>query len=348
MATETLTTLANGLRQNYGNEIVMSLVDSGGSHLKSIVPPNSAIGRLAVNNRIFFTGMGADRGGRYAAQFPVYYSAGAAASYAQGDAYPSATNVSIAQALAEWARYWIPMEMDGLAIHAAQGNSVVGDLDSIALEFELKLKALFSRIENDMVKAQSGNNLSGVKTWMTNTGNFEGLSLTNSWWQPALKDATSNKVTRAMIREVFAQLADQNARPNEIWCSRTQYNLIAEVLGADIQYIEVASVEGLIRTFTLDGVPVFAIDSMEPSGNAVNDEIWFMNTDQMSLHFLPQDTPQTDVELETMPGSFEGYPVGIKPIDPGHDAESMIIKCYPQLVCKNPSQFGAIFALATS
>ncbi len=348
MATETLTSYANGLRQNYGNEVVMSLVDASGSHLKSIVPPNSVIGRLAVNNRIFFRGMGADRGGRYAAQFPVYYSAGAASSYAQGDAYPTATNVSIAQALAEWARYWIPMEMDGLLIDGGQGNSIVGDADAIALEFELKLKALFSKIENDLVKAQAGNNLSGVKTWMTNTGTFEGLSLANSWWQPALKNASAATITRAMIREVFAQLADQNARPNEIWCSRTQYNLIAEVLGADIQYIEVQSVEGLIRTFTLDGVPVFPIDSMEPSGNAVNDEVWFVNTDMMSLHFLPQGTATTDVELETKAADYDGYPIGIKAIDPGHDAEAMIIKCYPQLVCKNPSQFGAIYGLATS
>ena len=115
-------------------------------------------------------------------------------------------------------------------------------------------------------------------------------------------------------------------------------------MDANIQYVDTNQGDLVVRSILFDGIPVFPIQSMSPAG--VNDEIWFIDTDALELRFLPIAPSAGDVTVQTEASSFEGYPIGIDPVDSGTDSSSAVLKCYAQLVCLNPSKFGALVNLA--
>tara|TARA_Y100001938_G_scaffold90901_1_gene124642 strand:- start:4867 stop:5922 length:1056 start_codon:yes stop_codon:yes gene_type:complete len=350
MATQTLANLANLLASNYGQLVVDSLVDSSGAHLKglgtSIMPDLTITGRLRRNGRIFIGGAGSGDSGRYAAQWPVLHSVGTAASYSAGDAYPSATAAAYGNAALDWKRNWIAMEFDNLAAAAARGRSVVGgaSIDAITREFEGKLKALFSAIETQLYGSGAGNDITGVKSFMNASATYAGISTTNGYWQPAVADKGAAAVTLDFMRELLRDMDDNNARPTEIWCSMLQWHKLQGLMDANIQYVDTNQGDLVVRSILFDGIPVYPIQSMSPAG--VNDEIWFIDTDALELRFLPIAPSAGDVTVQTEASSFEGYPIGIDPVDSGTDSSSAVLKCYAQLVCLNPSKFGALVNLA--
>lgn len=354
MATQTLTNLANALASNYGDLIIDSLVDSSGGHLHglglTLDDSKTITGRLRANGKVYVGGGGSGDSGRYANQWPVLYSVGAAASFGSGDAFPSASAASYANAYLDWKRNGITMEFDNLARAAARGRSFVGgsDLSAYDREFRAKMKAIFAAIETQLVQDGTGNgskNIDGVKAFMATSGTYGNVALTNGYWQPAIKDLSSAGVALTDLQEVLRTMNANNARPTEIWCSMTQFHKIQALLDAKIQYVTQQNQDAFVQSFLVDGIPVYPISAMN-SGTSTDDEIWFINTDAMELRFLPIAPSMGDEGNQSSASDYDGYPIGIEPTDPGKDSSGLFIKCYAQLICLNPSQCGAIINAA--
>lgn len=350
MATQTLSNLANLLASNYGQLIVDSIstdATSSGSHLhglgSSLFPGRTVTGRLREAGRVFVGGADSGSSGRYARQWPILASAGSAASFAAGDAYPSSTAATYGQAYLDWARVWISMEFDNMANAAAKGTSVVGgaSLDAYMREFEAKMKILFAELETELVGAGSGNDLKGMKSFLASTGTYANVNLALNYWNPAVTDLSGAAVSLDNIRAILRTMDNSNARANEIWCSLTQFHKIESLLTTNVRYVDTSTADPLMRAILLDGIPVYPISSMN-AATSTDDEIWFVNTDLLELRFLPIAPSAADTGVETIESSFEGYPIGVDVTDTGKDSTGVVMKMYPQLVCLNPSGFAAL------
>ena len=353
MATQTLTNLANALASNYGSLIIDSLVNSSGDHLSGLgltLDDNRTItGRLRANGKVFVGGGGSGDSGRYANQWPVLYSVGDATSFGAGDAFPSASAASYANAYLDWKRNGITMEFDNLARAAARGRSFVrGDeLSAYDREFRAKMKSVFAALETQLVLDGTGNgskNVTGCKAFLQSGSVYGQINTSNSYWQPAILDLGGGTpdVTLANLRTLLSSMNANNARPTEIWCSMTQYHKISTLLDAKIQYVTQQNQDAFMQSFLIDGIPVYPITSMNAT-NGVEDEIWFINTDAMELRFLPIAPSMGDEGNQSMATEYEGgLPVGIEATQPGVDSSGLFVKVYANLICLNPSQCGAI------
>ena len=354
MATSDLSTMANVLASNYGSLIVDSLVDASGNHLQGLgltLDDNRTItGRLRAKGRIFIGGADSGDSGRYARQWPVLHDVGAAASYGAADAFPSATVASYGLAALDFKRNGIPLEFDNMSRAAARGRSVVGgaEMDALDREYKGKMKALFAAIETQLVGDGTGgvDDITGMKAMLQSGAAYAGINTSNGYWAPALLDITASPtLTLANIQTVLRTMNNSNARPNEIWCSMTQFHKLQTLLGARVQYVTTADQDAFVTSFLIDGIPVYPISSMNAT-NGSQDEIWFVDTDQMELRFLPLAPSSSDVGNRTEQGDYFGFPIGIEPVASGKDALAFFIKAYSQLVILNPSKFGAILNAA--
>ena len=354
MATQTLTNLANALASNYGSLIVDSLIDSSNNHLHglglTLDDSKTITGRLRANGQVFVGGADSGDSGRYARQWPVLYSVGAASSYGASDAFPSASAAAYANASLDWKRNGITMEFDNLAAAGARGRSFVGgaELSARDREFRGKLKSLFASIETQLVKDGTGNSskdIDGCLAFLKTSGNYAGINTNQHYWQPAILDKSTAAVALVDLQTMLKSMNENNARPNEIWCSMTQFHKIQALMDAKIQYVTQQNQDAFVQSFLIDGIPVYPISAMN-STNGSQDEIWFINTDALELRFLPMAPSSAEFGGQSEAADWMGLPISVEPTNPGIDSEGLFIKCYAQMCCLNPSQMGAIINCA--
>ena len=130
--------------------------------------------------------------------------------------------------------------------------------------------------------------------------------------------------------------------------SATQWYKYTALYSGDIRYAPGDTPGDALVPRYNDGLvdlPIYVIPSMSAAG--INDEIWFVNPDCLTLHMLdhsPADSTPVEPDAEV---NHEGVPVGIEQVSTGKDSKAIVLKTYSQLSCTNPRENGIIYGLAT-
>lgn len=349
MAATSFTDLANILLTYYGKHIAKAFTEYGLGN--QFMNENSIMARLAQKGRIF---VGSDEvSDRYAKEWAVHTTAFSAAWFDTSDSFPSSTAPAFATASLEWKRAWITMEFDNLVRIA---NAVArGGIDKLTFEFQAKLKALINEIESKLSgdgTSPSTKVITGFKAFLATANTYAGIDQgANSYWRARITDASSAALSKSTHLQAVAKALYDNSAvgPNsEIWMSSTQWEKFQALYNSQLRAVAGGEASDRIMPRYADGIvdlPIYVLPSLSQS--ATTDEIWFVNLDEISLHFLdhsPQDALVAEPDKEVM---HEGVPVGIEEIETGKDTKALALKAYCQLVCLNPRNQGAIINLAT-
>lgn len=351
MSATTLASIANILREKYGNTIVRAFTQYGpGGWLG--VPEQSMIGFLQKSGKVYVGGKDAPQagsGGYYAAEWPIHTATPSATSYGANDAWPAATPETYgAVAKLSYKRYAMPLEIDGMARVSARGANVVGNKSAFLSEFENKLRALISKIETDLHGDGTGNSskdIDGVKAFLSAANTYAGIDQNaNSYWQATVIAAGSVAISHNLIRQMIRALWAKNAMAGRyaVFMSINQWHRYLALHENLISYPPGAQAGVNITPHISDGyinLPVYVLPQVPTT------EVWFLNLDDLELRFASHEREAGEKGVATEADTYEGLPIGIEPVETNKDSSGLVIKAYAQLVYLNPRSSGIISGL---
>jgi hypothetical protein len=353
MSSQTLSNIANILREKYGNTIVRAFTQYGpGGWLG--VNEQSMLGMLQQMGKVYVGGKDAPQpgsGGYYAAEWPIHTATATAASYDASDNWPSATPETYgALAKLNYKRYAISMEVDNMLRVSARGANVVGNVDAFTSEFESKLRSLISKIETDLHAdgtGNSGKNIDGVLAFLSASNTYAGISQSaNSFWQASVIAAGSAAISHSLIRQMIRALWAKDAMAGNYVCLMpiNQWHRYLALHENLIQYRPGDQAGVNIIPHISDGfvnLPVYVLPQVTSS------EIWFLNMDNIELRFASHERAAGEKGVMVEADNYQGLPIGIEPVETNKDSSAIVIKAYAQLVYLNPRCAGLISGLAT-
>lgn len=322
------------LRENYGDLIVSTIVQSGPGN--EIVPEQSILGCLRQAGRVVIGG--ADSNDRYAREWAVHYATATATSYGASDNYPNATQESFDDASIDWKRVGVMMSFDEL-VRAASSRMDTRGGNFISYDLKSKLRAIVDKISDDLATDGSGNSskdVTGFKAFLSSSNTYAGIDQSaNSWWQ-AVVDSTGGNLSKSLVEGVIESLDARNAlKPGlQIWMAYNQWNRWKNLFVDSIRRIENRNTSEGFEMVYEDGNVSIPIKLIR---NIPNTEVWFPNVNDIEVRFLDQ-TPSD--ELDEMDLSeemtYEGMPIGFKPVYENRDVTNIFCRAWVNAVCSNP------------
>jgi len=340
----TLSTVADNLKQNYGNLLVDNLFKQG---IKGrLVPSDSLLGWLREEGRVFTDG--ADSSDRYAREWGVHITGDTANSFDANSAYPTSTVEGFDRAVLSWSRVGIPIAWDNLA---GLSNGVArGGLNQIAIDFELKLKELFSEIDIHLAGDGTGNSsldIIGFQGAMTTASSYAGISQSNAYWQGAIGAAGSVDLTEALIETNLETLENSKggiAEGMAFLLNIVQYHKLKNIYKDSIRFNDGDQMGNPFRAMWTNGQKEFPI---LVNKSVPTDELWMIPSSVCEMRVKTGGNPLGIDSAEDEVLMDEGFPLHLEEIHSQNDQKQLMIKFYGQLVVTNPTKIGAITGLAT-
>lgn len=261
-----------------------------------------------------------------------------------------------------WGIYENSVKQSGLALSAAASTMSPKDLrDLLGRDIENAANALASKTNKDFwtQASNAGGKLpvTAVDSAIAATGTYAAINrATYSLWGAvvSLNGGTKRALTLKLMRDLRRQIFVNGGETDLIVCDPITFDYYGALMDSNRRYVDqVRTAKGLItldagfRALEFEGVPLVR-DKDCPAGN-----MYFLDTKQIYWKYLPDVTvPGFPILSERIakgddkePGSL---PVSVIALAKTGDANKLMLKTYPQIICERPNVMGQLGDLLTS
>lgn len=340
-----LSDLSELLYTNFGPFITEGLTQRGPGN--DAIPGNSLWGLLAKYKRIKIGA--AQENATKPMDWAVHTTTQSAVSYGQNDPYTTYTPEGYDSAQLDWKRWGTPFSTDALVAWAlGKGNAGRGNVNEIERAVMYRLKALVDKGNTMLAADGTGNSskdVTGFKAFLAASGTYAGIDLTETYWAPNIT-AVGGAMTTALMDSMFVSLEDDDGITDSlvIVMRRNQWHRWRNLFQSKIEYRPGDGTGDALQPMWSDGDVTAPIEIV--SGGMPNDEIWFLNMNDITL-FLADQVPNTAIKSDASTIMHQGIPVGLAPIYENTDNENCWFRVWGQLVCEQPRRQGAYQTLTT-
>lgn len=346
MSAMTFTDLTDLLYENYGQLVLDNVVRQGLGNW--LIPEQSFMGWLRSHGRVFVGG--ADGNDRYVRDWAVKVSGKSAASFGANDAYPVATQPTWDDALVNWCRVGVLVEVDNLIRMATRRGSMRGNLTGFGSQITDGLKDIVDEIEEELATDGSGNggdDIDGFPAFLSTSNTYATIAQGGQpLWQANISPAGSVALSRSLMRTLVRTAWERNALgPNsEFLMDLLQFQKYATLYEDSIRYMPGQLTQTVIPYYS-DGAHLIPIKIIK---GVPNSEVWLLNPDDIEFRMLDHTPEDALSEVRDMEMNYEGFPIGFEQVQTGKDSKAIMLKVYGNLCCTNPYHQSAITGLATT
>lgn len=294
----------------------------------------------------------------------VETSAATAATYAEDAAAGTAQSDVTVPATLDWARYRSVFGVTGTALAAAQASGNPAELAQLILaKAEGNASKLLSLVNDDIFNGSGANSIIGLDTALDATTTYANVSkVTYTEW--AGNVLANGAVARALTKDLMDQMestifAASGVSPNCIVTTSTiarkfesqfdsgarfqggvDLSMLAAMMGIEIPALPPVMVQNCIGYYKR--MPVFR------DINATAGTMYFLNTEEVSMRFLPQPGSSTSSQVteRALRGNerdpVSGLSARVEALAKTSDTDTWQIKVYPQLQVRKPSTCGLL------
>ena len=200
----------------------------------------------------------------------------------------------------------------------------------------------------------AGNSIVGLTTALRDDNVYAGIDRTiagNAYWRANFVDSGGDPLSLAMLREDICDTIYRacGGQPDAAFCDPTTYTKIGGLFEETRRRVQIITeittargrvvLDGSIGAIEVEGC-VFFKDKDCPAG-----EIHYLNTEAVSVEYLPQDDDETLAEASEMMALDDGYgpiPLGMKclPLGRKGSARPFTSQIFAQLKVTQPNACG--------
>lgn len=259
-------------------------------------------------------------------RWPVRYAGNASVgSYGETDAGAGSGNQAFKKAFLDWRLNKVEIEVTGLAQAVGAGGGMIAA--PLQTELRLGLADLQAAINTELMTDGTGNagkDITGLLAAIADTGVYAGLDRASyAWWKAYVLAAggVPRALTEELMRQVKMEMQDRGGVLTAIYTSAVHWYQYGDLQVSQRRQTNVQTLTGGYQALDWEGVPIIQVPGYPTSRMDFIDER------------LLEYTVLKDFAAEPMAKT--------------KDSETIWIKHYSQLVCRNPYRCGSLQDLST-
>lgn len=284
-----------------------------------------------------------------------------AETFAEGASPANFGSDSQSSATIPLARYWSPFNVTGTAMMVSRSaRTPAGNIELWARNIVNGCEKLAKLLDTDMYTGAGGNAFVGLDAAIGNlTNTYATIDRTvgaNSYWLPTVTDSANAAVTFKNIRDDLAAIKVASGyKPDVAMVSPATLNKLAALYDPLKQYVFQTNVADVVvasgTKIELDG----GVGAIRFDGCTFIEDVWcpanaiyYVNTRYIHVEYgdaeasIPMGAGDEDIMLGGLTDGFDTIPMNmvLQLLARTGDAQSAMLKCYPQLVVERPNSMG--------